>query len=49
MLTGTIAAVNVLAIFFISLSVIPTLLFLLHEPKPRQLKHLDRKWVFKLV
>ena len=46
---GTIAAVNILAVFFISLSLIPTLLFLLPEPKPRQLKHLDRKWVFKLV
>ncbi len=46
---GTIAAVNILAVFFISLSLIPTLLFLLPEPKLRQLKHLDRKWVFKLV
>jgi hypothetical protein len=46
---GTIAAVNIMAVFFISITLIPTLLYLIPAPKPKQLKHLDRKWVFKLV
>ena len=46
---GTIAALNILAVFFISLSMIPTILYMLPEPNEKQLKHLDRKWVYKLV
>ena len=46
---GTIAAANIMAVFFISLSLIPTILFLLPDPSEKQLIHLNRKWVFKLV
>ncbi len=46
---GTIAAVNIMAVFVISLSLIPTILYLLPDPSEKQLIHLNRKWVFKLV
>jgi uncharacterized protein len=46
---GIIAALNILAVFVISISVIPTLLTLLPPPADRQTSHLDRKWVFKIV
>jgi len=46
---GIIAALNILAVFVISISLIPTLLTLLPPPADRQTSHLDRKWVFKIV
>ena len=46
---GTIAALNILGVFVISISLIPTLLTLLPPPAPRQTSHLDRKWVYKVV
>ena len=46
---GTIASINILAVFVISISIIPTLLSLLPPPAPRQTSHLDRKWVYKVV
>jgi predicted RND superfamily exporter protein len=46
---GTIASLNILAVFVISISIIPTLLSLLPPPAPRQTSHLDRKWVYKVV
>ena len=46
---GTIAALNILAVFVISITLIPALLTLLSPPAERQTSHLDRKWVFKIV
>jgi uncharacterized protein len=46
---GTIAALNIIAVFVISISIIPALLTLLPPPAPRQTSHLDRKWVYKVV
>ncbi|HIB76813.1 MAG TPA: RND family transporter [Flavobacteriales bacterium] len=46
---GTIAALNIMAVFVISITLIPALLTLLPPPAPRQTSHLDRKWVFKVV
>ncbi|MDG2363074.1 MAG: MMPL family transporter, partial [Flavobacteriales bacterium] len=46
---GTIAALNILAVFVISITLIPALLTLLPPPAERQTSHLDRKWVFKIV
>ncbi|MDE0721744.1 MAG: MMPL family transporter, partial [Flavobacteriales bacterium] len=46
---GTIAALNILAVFVISITLIPTLLTLIPSPAERQTSHLDRKWVFKVV
>ena len=46
---GTIAAVNIMAVFVISLSMIPTILYLLPDPSEKQFDSFNRKWVFKLV
>ncbi|MBM71861.1 MAG: transporter [Crocinitomicaceae bacterium] len=46
---GTIAALNIMAVFVISLSMIPTILFFLPNPSEKQLVHLNRIWVFRLV
>jgi len=46
---GTIAALNISAVFVISITLIPALLTLLPPPAERQTSHLDRKWVFKIV
>ena len=46
---GTIAAINILAVFLISITLIPTLLTLLPPHAARQPSPLDRKWVFHLV
>lgn len=46
---GTIAAINIIAVFFISISLIPSLLNLLPNPKEKQLSHLERKWMYKVV
>ena len=46
---GTIAAINIIAVFVISITLIPALLTLLPPPAERQTSHLDRKWVFKVV
>jgi len=46
---GTIAALNIIAVFLISITLIPTLLTLLPPPAERQTSHLDRKWVFNIV
>lgn len=46
---GSIAAINILAVFVISITLIPTLFTLLPPPADRQTSHLDRKWVFKVV
>ncbi len=46
---GTIAAINIMAVFFISISMIPTILYFLPAPNEKQLIHLNRKWVYQLV
>ena len=46
---GTIAALNIMAVFFISLSMIPAILYFLPDPSEKQLIHLNSKWVYKLV
>tara|TARA_Y100000739_G_C20592760_1_gene458778 strand:- start:343 stop:2130 length:1788 start_codon:yes stop_codon:yes gene_type:complete len=46
---GTIAALNIMAVFFISISMIPTILYFLPAPNEKQLIHLNRKWVYQLV
>lgn len=46
---GTIAAVNIILMFFISISLIPSLLTALPIPNEKQLSHLERKWMYKVV
>jgi predicted RND superfamily exporter protein len=42
---GLVASINIFAMFFLSLILIPILLSYLKPPKRRHVKHLDRKWI----
>jgi predicted RND superfamily exporter protein len=42
---GLVASINIFAVFFLSLLLIPILLSYLSPPKQKHTKHLDRKWI----
>lgn len=42
---GLVASINIFAVFFLSLLLIPILLSYISPPKQRDTKHLDRKWI----
>ena len=46
---GIIASINILAIFFLSLLIIPIIYSFMHKPKERHLEHLERKWIDAIV
>ena len=46
---GVIASVNILAMFCISLLIIPALFSWLPPPRRRHVRHLDRRWVYLVV
>jgi predicted RND superfamily exporter protein len=46
---GVIASLNIMAMFVISLLIIPTVFSYLPEPKRKHVRHLDRRWVFGVV
>lgn len=46
---GIVASLNIIAVFVVSLIIIPTIYSYLPPPKERHTKHLDRKWVFFAV
>jgi len=46
---GVIASLNILAMFCISLLVIPAVFSWLPPPRRRHVRHLDRRWVFFVV
>ncbi|WP_111708914.1 efflux RND transporter permease subunit [Lutibacter citreus] len=46
---GTIASINILAIFVLALLIIPILYSFLPLPKEKHLKHLERKWIDAIV
>ena len=46
---GTVTAINILGVFFISIIVIPALMTGLPAPKIRHTRHLDRRWMFTFV
>jgi predicted RND superfamily exporter protein len=46
---GVIASVNILAMFCISLLIIPAVFSWLPPPRRRHVSHLDRRWVFLVV
>jgi predicted RND superfamily exporter protein len=46
---GVVASINIMAVFVISILVIPAVFSWLPAPKGRQIRHLDRQWVFKVV
>ena len=45
---GVIASVNILVVFFLSILLIPIFFSYLPDPTPKETKHLDRKWVYKV-
>jgi hypothetical protein len=46
---GTIASINILGIFILALLIIPIIYSFLPLPNEKHLKHLDRKWIEKIV
>lgn len=46
---GTVASINIMCVFLISLCIIPIIASLLKAPKERHLKHLDRKFAVGLI
>ncbi len=46
---GVIASLNILAMFCISLLIIPAVFSWLPPPRRRHVRHLDRRWVFLVV
>ncbi len=46
---GIVAGINIFALFFISLIVIPAALSLMAPPKPRHTKYLDNKWMLSIL
>ncbi|SFU57973.1 hypothetical protein SAMN05216480_10871 [Pustulibacterium marinum] len=42
---GIVASINILLIFVLSLTIIPTIYSFMATPKTKHLKHLNRKWV----
>lgn len=46
---GIIAFVSILSVFVVSITVIPCVYSLLSPPKNKHLKHLDKKWVQKII
>jgi len=46
---GIIASINILAIFVLSLLIIPIMYSFMNKPKDKHLKHLERKWIDAIV
>lgn len=46
---GLVASINIFAVFFLSLLLIPILLSYINPPKQKHTKHLDRKWIQYIV
>ena len=46
---GAVAGINIMALFFISIILIPAVLSLLPSPKPRHMKYLDNKWLLAVL
>ena len=42
---GTVASINILAIFVLSLVIIPIIYSYMHHPKEKHLKHLNKRWI----
>lgn len=45
---GIVASLSILAVFLLSICLIPILFSFLPDPKERHVKHLDRKWLAKV-
>ncbi len=46
---GIIASINIMAIFILSLLIIPIIYSFMHKPKEKHLEHLERKWIDAIV
>lgn len=46
---GIVASMSILSIFLVAICVVPILLSYFKEPKTKQIKHLDKKWVNNVV
>ena len=46
---GIIASVNILAIFILSLLIIPIIYSFLHKPQDKHLRHLEKRWIDTIV
>ena len=46
---GIIASINILAIFVLSILIIPIYYSFMYKPKDKHLKHLERKWIDGIV
>lgn len=46
---GTIASINILAIFVLSILIIPIIYSFMRKPKDKHLEHLERKWMDTIV
>jgi hypothetical protein len=46
---GAVAGINIMALFFISILLIPAVLSLLPIPKPRHMRYLDNRWMLGLL
>jgi predicted RND superfamily exporter protein len=46
---GIAASINILLVFVLTIFIIPIVFSLLGNPKPRHIKHLDRKWLVQYV
>lgn len=46
---GIIASINIMAIFILSILIIPCIYSFMPVPKPKHLKHLEQKWISGIV
>jgi predicted RND superfamily exporter protein len=46
---GVVAGINIMLLFFISVILIPSVLSFLPNPKPRQMKYLENKWLTSIL
>ena len=46
---GIIASINIMAIFILSLLIIPIIYSFLPKPKDKHLKHLEKRWIERIV
>jgi predicted RND superfamily exporter protein len=46
---GVVAGINIMLLFFISVILIPSVLSFLPNPRPRQMKYLENKWLTSIL
>lgn len=46
---GTIASLNIIMVFFLSITIIPIVFSIAKNPKPRHLKHLEKQYTKKVI